>query len=70
MILVHALRDRVADHAVQTLFDGIAEDAGAGFGQILFPDHLSPDGIIDVMMDIGHFVGDPHDLAFQGRRHS
>ena len=58
--------NEAADHGVDALGGGAAEDVERVLGEIVEGDDAGADGVVDVVVDVRDRVADAHNLAFEG----
>ena len=68
MISVLALPDNIPDQQVQSAFYAVSQHVGKSSRDVLLPEDLTADGVVDIMVDIGHLIGKPHHIALQRGR--
>ena len=55
-------------HIVQALPDAVSQYVRVLSGKLVFHKHPGPDGIVNIVIDIGDLVGKTDNGPFQGRR--
>ena len=60
--------DYVANHGAYPLRVGAADTLGNRSGQVFCGNDSRPQGIVDVVVEVGHDIGQPHHLALHGGR--
>ena len=65
---VHAVIDNIMDHDIQAVLYGIPENIRVFSRNIPLGNDLSADRVVDIMIDVCDFIGEPHDLSLHGRR--
>ena len=65
---VHTVIDNIMDHDIQAVLYRITEDIRKLSGDIFLGDDLPADRVVDIMIDVCDFIGEPHDLSLHGRR--
>ena len=53
---------------IQAVLYGISQDICVFSWDIPLGNDLSADRVVDIMIDVCNFIGEPHDLSLQGRR--
>ena len=65
---VHTVIDNIMDHDIQAVLYGIPKYIRVFSRNIPLGNDLSADRVVDIMIDVCDFIGEPHDLSLHGRR--
>ena len=65
---VHTVIDNIMDHDIQAVLYGIPKYICVFSRNIPLGNDLSADRVVDIMIDVCDFIGEPHDLSLHGRR--
>ena len=62
---VHTVIDNIMDHDIQAVLYGIPKYIRIFSRNIPLGNDLSADRVVDIMIDVCDFIGEPHDLSLQ-----